>query len=38
MLEFMHRLEHMGLSNVDDFFAVAFDLPAWCAIRVGLTG
>lgn len=32
--EFSRRLESLGLTNIDDFFAFAGDFPEWC----GFTG
>jgi hypothetical protein len=36
LLEFISRLEKLGLVYVDDFVSMAFDLPTWCRIRVEL--
>jgi hypothetical protein len=34
--EFVQRLQALGLSPVDDFCTLCFDLPTWCRINVRL--
>jgi hypothetical protein len=34
MNEFMARLQYLGLTYVDDFYCLSFDLPPWCGLRL----
>lgn len=36
MNEFISRLQALGLEYVDDFFAIACDMPTWCCVRIGI--
>ena len=35
--EFISRLQALGLEYVDDFFALSFDFPSWCCLRIGVS-
>ena len=38
MSEFASRLQNLGLTFIDDFFCLSFDLPEWCGIRLIFRG